>query len=536
MSKRQRVLLETMLRSTSLINRYKYSNYKKVQSKVTGIFIGRTILMLMLVIYSFLACLGYCATGMTNMIPITSAMAVATLSFVFTLLKTNGYLFDFKEYDMLVSMPFEVKEIVADKFLYMYIKNLPWMLGISIPMLVGYVIFAKAGILTILSWVVLAFVLPMIPTVLASAIGALMVAIGSRFRFKKLVQTILMFAFIIFAFCFRFIVEAVIRDNAGEDVANVAANAINNAGKYYFPAKWFENAIISGSISGFLLFIGLSLLVYEVFFITVSKGYRRINSKLSSHVAKGNYKMTKQKKRSLVNAIAFKEFRRFLGSTNYLINGGMGQVIIVLLSLVVLIIGGDKVVFTITNGAPVSKEMVLPGIPYIVFFMIGMMATTVCSPSLEGKNYWIVQSLPIDKMDLYKGKMLFNMYITVPFMAFGTVILGFAFGGTLIDVLVFLLCGFVLCARSTVWGMVCGIKFIKLDWENDIEVIKQSLGVFIYLFPNMIITMLLVVALIAASLKFNGTLIVLAITVVEAIFTAVFYMIVKKMAKKEYIV
>ncbi|MBQ7679359.1 MAG: hypothetical protein IJT34_05875 [Butyrivibrio sp.] len=37
------------------------------------------------------------------------------------------------------------------------------------------------------------------------------------------------------------------------------------------------------------------------------------------------------------------------------------------------------------------------------FVFIGMMATTACSPSLEGKNYWILQSLPLEKKTIYQG-------------------------------------------------------------------------------------------------------------------------------------
>ena len=57
-------------------------------------------------------------------------------------------------------------------------------------------------------------------------------------------------------------------------------------------------------------------------------------------------------------------------------------------------------------GAPITKEMVYPAIPLIVYFFIGMVATTAMTPSLEGKNYWIVQSLPIKK-DALSGKDAF---------------------------------------------------------------------------------------------------------------------------------
>jgi len=532
MNKRQKVLLVTMLRSTSLINKTIYSKDKKDKGKMTGRFVGMGILYFMLIFYSFLSCVGYGTFGMISAIPLTMSASIATLSFVFTLLKTNGYLFEFKEYDMLMAMPFETKEIVSCKFLYMYIKNLPWMLGISISMLVGYMIFARPGVLTVLMWIVLSFVLPMIPTVLASAIGALIVAIGTRFKFKKLVQAILMFAFVLFCFSFRFIIEGIFRNNQSEDVAYMAAEAVNKAGKIYPPAKWFENVILNQNILFFALILVVSFAIYELFFVLISRDYSRINSRLASHSAKSNYKMTKQKKRSVENAIAFKEFRRLLGSTNYLVNAAMGQVLTVIMVLVVAIMGVDKLISVITNGAPVSKEMILPGVPYILFFLIGMMATTVCTPSLEGKNYWIVQSLPIEKWTLYKGKMLFNLYMSVPFMVIGILVFDIACKASVVTLIVSLICGLVLCARSTVHGMVCGIKFMKLDWENDIEVVKQGTAVFIYLFPNMIITMLMVVLLIAGSFKINGTILIACITLIEALITAGFYVWARQLAKK----
>ena len=104
-----------------------------------------------------------------------------------------------------------------------------------------------------------------------------------------------------------------------------------------------------------------------------------------------------------------------------MVNGAMGEILAVLLGVVTLMFGFDKIVSKVTNGAPFDPSIIRPAIPFIIYFFIGMIATTVCSPSLEGKNYWIVQSLPIEKKTVYKGKMLFNMYLTVPFMAFSTV-------------------------------------------------------------------------------------------------------------------
>ena len=70
----------------------------------------------------------------------------------------------------------------------------------------------------------------------------------------------------------------------------------------------------------------------------------------------------------------------------------------ILLGLAALIFDIDSIIAKVLHDAPVSKEMLYPAIPLIIYFMIGMVATTAITPSLEGKNYWIVQSLPIPIM------------------------------------------------------------------------------------------------------------------------------------------
>ena len=131
------ILLKALLQSTSLFNAYKYSKDKKKKHRVIGNFIGFSIIYLLLIAYSIAMCIGYGQIGIANSIPAMCAIIISSLAFIFTLFKTNGYLFAFKEYDMLMSLPFEVKTIVKAKFLYMYVKSILWYLSISIAMLIG---------------------------------------------------------------------------------------------------------------------------------------------------------------------------------------------------------------------------------------------------------------------------------------------------------------------------------------------------------------------------------------------------------------
>ena len=199
------------------------------------------------------------------------------------------------------------------------------------------------------------------------------------------------------------------------------------------------------------------------------------------------------------------------------------------------ILGFDRIVQVVTNDAPFDHAILQPAIPFFVYFFIGMAATTAMSPSLEGRNYWIVQSLPIEKKTLYQGKMLFNMYLTVPAMAFATLCICISARVPAVDTVLYLLLGLALCAFSTAWGCVCGVKHIRLDWENEIEAIKQGSAVALYMLPNMFVVMGLVVLVVILGLRMDHRLLALAFILLATLLAALSYLRVMSLAKKTHV-
>ena len=525
------ILLKTLLLSTSRLNLLKHTEDKKKHKKVVGGIIGTVVIYAMIMFYSVFMCIGYGQSGIINSVPVMCALTVSLLSFVFTVFKTNGYLFNFKEYDMLMSLPIEAKSIAACKFLYMYIKSLPWYVSISFAMLIGYGYYANPSVFAYILWVIFTFILPIIPMLIASFLGFLIVRVSSGFRKTNIVQTVLSFIFIIFCFSLRFFIEDMFRDDKVEQTMQSISGTTEGFAKYYLPAKWFNNAITKFSATDILLLIGVSVALFAIVFAIVGGSYRNINSALKSHAAARKFRMSKQKKKSVVNAIAFKEFKRMTGSTVYITNVAVGDLLAIVFSAAVLIFGFDRIIAVVMQGAPISAEMLQPAIPFIIYFFIGMMASTVCSPSLEGKNFWIIQSLPIEMKTVYKGKMLFNMYLTVPFMEISVICLCIAAKTPLLNTILYMVLGFALCAFSTAWGCVCGVKHLKLEWENEVEVIKQGAAPAIYMFPNMFVVMGLCVAVVFLGKKMDHNLLSLIFIIISSTLAALCYKRVMNLAK-----
>ncbi len=72
---------------------------------------------------------------------------------------------------------------------------------------------------------------------------------------------------------------------------------------------------------------------------------------------------------------------------------------------------------------------------------------------------------------------------------------------------------------------------MRLDWENEIEVIKQGAAVSIYLLPNMFVTMGLVVLVVVLGMKMDGNLVTIILTLIVAGLACLSYRKVMKLAK-----
>lgn len=526
------LLLRTLLLSTSQINAYRHSTDKKRRRRIVGAAVGVGVLYALLVGYSVAVCVGYATIGIVDAAPAMSALVVCVLAFLLTLFKTNGYLFGFREYDLLMSLPFEARTVAASKFLYMYVKSLPWCLSISLATMVVYGWFAHPfpGVYPL--WIVLTFFLPIVPMLAAALVGFLFARISAGLRHAALIQTVLTMAFVVSVFALRFVAENVFRNNETRLVLETLSGAIDQAARAYPPVGWFANAITGLDMLGALLLAGVSAVLFAAAFRVVGRSYGRINSALRSHAVAKARNVSAHERRSVVLSIVFKEFRRMTGSSVYMANGAMGMVLAVLLGLVTLVVGFDRIVAMATHDAPFDASILQPAIPLIVYLFVGMVATTAFTPSLEGKNYWIIQSLPIEKKVLYQGKMLFNMALTVPPALLSTLCLCVSARTPVLDALMYLLLCLVLCAFSTAWGCVCGIRHMRLDWENEIEVIKQGAAVTIYLLPNMFVCMALCAGVVFLGMRMEHWLLTLVLMLVVGVLAVLSYLRVMALSRR----
>lgn len=522
-------ILKIQFLNQSGLNQLRYENNKKKRGQSVTVLIGITLLGIILVGFSSLIGFGYGIMGMAEVIPGFALTMVSLVTLIFSFLKTSGYLFAFQDYDMLMSLPLSVKTIVTGKFLYMYLNNLLFSLAVMLPMGSAYLIYSfslsfagKAA--ACLMWIVAAVLAPLLPMTVAAFFGTVATAIGSKSRFKVLVQVVFMMIFVCGLIALNIFLNTMkIGDNGEfihriEDFTQIVQQQVH---RFYPISALFDTAVNKQGILEFLGFVVLSLGVYYLFAVLVAKKYRTINTALMSKGKKTVYHMKEQKARSVIASMVYKEWKRMLSSAPYLLNIGVGMLLSVVASVVCLTVGRSMLmenekVFKIILECRYSA-------PFMVAIFLTMSCTTSVSLSLEGKNLWILLSLPVSWKTILKSKMAFNMVFLLPAAFICTVCFGITLQLDSLSFLLFFAALVSVISFSTVIGMFFNICFQKYQWENEVEVVKQGMSVSLGILVNMFLQMILVGVSMGLSFFIDGRIVLAGISVFFFLLSIIIY-------------
>lgn len=436
---------------------------------------GLIIIIIMIGAYSYSLSYGLGSLGMAEVIPSYGVALTGLITLFFTALKTNGVLFAYKEYDMLMSLPVKTSSVIASRFLTMYTLNLALSAVVLIPMGAGYVYWMKPGILFYFTWLAGIIAAPMIPTTLAAVLGTLIILFSYRFKYANAVVTILSLtatvAVLFGSFSFA---------NMGEQ-GQIDLSQIRSLGEFmlvqihkiYPPAILFHRCIAENIILDFMIFIILSFGWYFIFVQLVSTIYKKLNTALTTFHSKSNYKLTELKSSTQVTALYRKELKRFFSSTIYCLNMGIGSIMTIVVAVACLFLSKEKLLETL--GLPVAWEILLRVMPFAIGALISLSCTTCISLSMEGKNLWIIKTLPLEDITIYKSKILMNLTLQIPAALIAAVIVNIKFPLSPVMRMMTFLTPLVCACFNSVYGMLINLKLPVYEWTSETALVKQSL-------------------------------------------------------------
>ena len=475
---------------------------------------------------------GYAYLGLTELIPGIAMVISSLFTLFFTTFKANGELFGFRDYDMVLSLPVPVRTIINSRFLNMYFWNTFITFLVMFPMGIVYACFAKPSLGFYIMWLVGIFLTCLIPTTVAAIFGAVITAISSKFRYASAVSTILCFIFVVVLMVFSMTATTAntgIGEMFNSATGNIDAKAFSamapvisdSLNQVYPPAKLFTKAVVNGSIGSFLLFAGISIAWYALFVLLLSVKFRQINTALTSHRSRTDYKLKTLHQGSMLLALYKKTIMRILKSTVCAQNLLIGCVLAVLMAVAMLIVGPEKMVQSLNVSD--SMYIVKNAACYIIAAMVCMTNTSAISLALEGKHIWLIKSLPIPPKTLYDSYLLTNLTFTVPTSIICSVLFSISLKMGFIGTTLMILTPLTFSLFTAVSGIFIGNRLAYYDWQEETMLVKQSMMSGIGMLGGLVLIIVCGVIANIGILPVSSNMITIILNILFLVLTAVIY-------------
>ncbi|MGG7178756.1 putative ABC transporter permease subunit [Clostridium paraputrificum] len=462
----------------AVINKNMSKEDKKKSLRTFGMLLLIAVVVLFVVcVYTNAIAMGLIMINSLNLLPMIAGLVVSIVVLFTSMFKASGTLFSSKDYDFLMSLPLSSKTILTNKMIELLSLNFVISALVLIPSTIIYFIRANGSPLSFLVMIIGVFILPLIPIVIASIFAFIISFISSKVRFTKI------FSLVGGSLLILGIMLASAKANVLiEYLSKKTDTIINTLSKIYPPSAWFANGIVNNDIISLIKFILVSIIPFIIFIIIFAKQFKKINSKLGESYKKSDYKMTTLKTKNALAALISKEFRRLFSSVPYVMNTILLPVILTVMCGISSFTAGDQI-----NSLPesITSRLILLLIAGLSI-MMSMGSTTPSSISIEGNNLWILKSLPVKIIDIFKAKIAVYVILAFPCIVITSILVKIGLGITLIEMLWAIIIVTMYTLLTSIIGLFINLNFPKFNWQQEIQAVKNTISVTIALFASLV--------------------------------------------------
>lgn len=483
------VLLKKQM--TEIFRGYFYDAKKNKSRSKAGtaaylvLFVGVMVGLLggMFTYLSLSICGALTAAGMDWLYFALMGMLAVLLGVFGSVFNTYSSLYLSKDNDLLLSMPIPVNVIMTSRLLTVYLMGLMYSLVVILPAVIVYWVTAPISASVIFGGLLLILLISVFVLTLSCALGWVVAKISLKLKNKSFITVVISLAFIGAYYFFYFKVQTLIQDL----LANAAAYGEKIKGTAY-PLYLF-GSVGSGDAFAMLIVSLVILALFGLMWALISRSFLKIATS-SGNTAKKVYKETAVKQKSIAAALLAKEFGRFTSSPNYMLNCGLGILLLPIAGVMLLWQG--SAVISVLNQVFGARAGCIPVLLCAAVCMLASMNDMAApSVSLEGKSLWLMQSLPVTPWQVLRGKLSMQLILTGIPALFCTACIAFIYPFTPLELLLTVLVPMLYVLFSALFGLFLGLKMPNLNWTSEITPIKQSAPVTIALFSGFGYTALL---------------------------------------------
>ncbi|MEG2984996.1 MAG: ABC transporter permease [Peptostreptococcaceae bacterium] len=476
------LLLKIDILNITGINKLKSSDKKNNFKKISiGILIFFSMIILITSMFYLMMDLTDVLKRVNQMevVLVISIIGVTIFNLINSLYKAPAYLYQAKDYEILSSLPIKDSDIFASKLISLILSNYLYSAIIIIIPSLAYFIKSDASTIYLINLFIMFIVTPLLPIIIVSIITYFIGSISSKSKYKNgmliIGSMIVTLGIMVLSYNIDDFVQTIVKNSS---------SIMEIAQKVYPPTYYFVDALKNNNMLSVLIFLSLSIIPFIIFIAIFSKGFKKINSKMNESYKTINYKVKSLKSSKPTTALLNKEIKRYISSYIYVLNTSFGMILLLVLSIGIFILGVDKVANVINIS--LYTNMINIQISMVIIFCILMSCTTNSAISLEGKNLWILKSLPINEIEIFKAKIELNLLIVLPVSLISFFIMAIKLDFKIEYIIIMTMLIIASSLFTALYGLVINLMYPKVNYISEAEVVKRSFSSTVSIFSNFI--------------------------------------------------
>ena len=391
------------------------------------------------------------------------AILLGTFGSVFN---TYSGLYLARDNDLLLSMPIPVRAIMTARLLGVYLMGLMYSGVVILPAVIVYWFTVSAAPGAVAGGLILTLMISLLVLTLSCALGWVVAKISLKLKNRSfitvLVSLVFFGAYYFFYFKAQSMIQALVQ-HAAEYGAKIKSAA--------YPLYVFGQAG-AGDGASMAILSAVTLAALALVWYLIARSFLQIATATGA-TEKRVYRERAAKKASPSAALLRKELGRFTSSPSYMLNTGLGVLLLTAAGVGLLIKGGALVavlneIFAEWEGC--TPLMLCAGI----CMLAGLSFPAAPSVSLEGKYIWQMHVLPVTPWQALRAKLQLQLLLTAVPAAFcllcAMIVYPFSAAELALTVLVTL-------TYTLFYGLAAlalGVRMPVMTWSSEITPIKQN--------------------------------------------------------------
>jgi len=442
--------------------------------------------------------------GQPEMILTVAIVSAQIMVLIFGILYLMSSFYFSSDMSILIPLPLKPFHVLGSKFAVIMVNEYLVLFPMLLPALLIYGIGTGQNLFYWIKSILVLLFTPAIPL----AIGALFIVILMRFinvrKSKDLLAVIGSFIGILFGVGVNFFMQQIPEGSEKEFFQNILtqnSGLIEQIGNKFPPGIWgtYSLSLPGWRGLGYLgLFIGVSaLLLAALLWIGNHFFYRSITagqevSRKQKAVSKDEMERQTERVRYPIFALFFREWKLFIRTPIYAMNGLAGMIMLPFLMLMPFFTKNKEVIqlFVIMENPEYHLHVSLGCLAFMLF--VSSMNIVACtSVSREGDTFWYSKMIPVSPFTQVLAKLLHSLSLSAIGLTITAVIFVALFKLSILLVLVIWLLGLLGSVLINIVNLSIDVLRPKLDWTNPQEAVKSNINGFF----GILVTLLVIAVL-----------------------------------------